>query len=239
MNFESIVPTLQCTDLELAETFYASLGFEREWGWPEDYPSHASFSNGDISFMTVRVPVHNTIQCADLYFTMKDIDQYYNQLVQRNIQVSKIVNSSYGMRDFSLNDPWGHHFVFGSSIIPEETEKKKLTPTLNEGDFVFCHHPEFIQHGYIASFKEKEGWTFIFEKSVADIQGLSYRGIWSWISFGFQSDLEMVGLTANFSNALAQADIPCNVVAAFYHDHIFVPVDRAQEALTILAQIEC
>lgn len=49
-----------------------------------------------------------------------------------------------------------------------------------------------------------------------------------------QSDLEGVGLTAAVATALAGAGIACNVVAALHHDHLFVPADRADEALAIL-----
>ena len=48
------------------------------------------------------------------------------------------------------------------------------------------------------------------------------------------SDLNGVGLTAAVSATLAEADIPCNVIAATLHDHVFVPEDRVEEALTLL-----
>ncbi|MEJ6395271.1 ACT domain-containing protein [Gymnodinialimonas sp. 2305UL16-5] len=48
------------------------------------------------------------------------------------------------------------------------------------------------------------------------------------------SSLEGVGLTAAVSAALAEAGIACNVIAATQHDHIFVPEDRADEALALL-----
>jgi hypothetical protein len=48
------------------------------------------------------------------------------------------------------------------------------------------------------------------------------------------SSLEAVGLTAAFSRALADADIPCNVLAGYHHDHLLVPVDRADEAIAAL-----
>jgi hypothetical protein len=48
------------------------------------------------------------------------------------------------------------------------------------------------------------------------------------------SALEAVGLTAAISNVLKDAGISCNVVAGYTHDHLFVPVDRAQDALAAL-----
>ncbi|MEO6355170.1 MAG: ACT domain-containing protein [Ferruginibacter sp.] len=43
-----------------------------------------------------------------------------------------------------------------------------------------------------------------------------------------------MGLTAAFSNALAKAGISCNVVAAYYHDHIFVDIAHTKKAMDIL-----
>ena len=48
------------------------------------------------------------------------------------------------------------------------------------------------------------------------------------------SSLEAVGLTAAFALALAQQNISCNVIAGYYHDHIFVSDDDVQQALVIL-----
>jgi hypothetical protein len=43
-----------------------------------------------------------------------------------------------------------------------------------------------------------------------------------------------VGLTAAFSKALTEEDISCNVVAGYFHDHIFVDKKDAQKALAVL-----
>jgi hypothetical protein len=51
------------------------------------------------------------------------------------------------------------------------------------------------------------------------------------------SSLEAVGLTAAVSKALTEANISCNVVAAYYHDHIFVPVKDAKQAMRVLEKL--
>lgn len=114
-----------------------------------------------------------------------------------------------------------------------------MTPSLNEGYYVFCtvDNINAIPQGQIISlFKEAEGITVILEKSVADTYSLSYSYIASWITLTVHSSLEAVGLTAAFSNALAKEGISCNVVAAFYHDHIFVAKQDAERAMTTLKQ---
>ncbi len=52
------------------------------------------------------------------------------------------------------------------------------------------------------------------------------------------SDLQAVGLTAAVATALAEAGISCNVVAAAYHDHLFVPVESASQAIAALRTLQ-
>ncbi|MCB2086949.1 MAG: ACT domain-containing protein [Sphingomonadaceae bacterium] len=82
----------------------------------------------------------------------------------------------------------------------------------------------------IGTFREEEGVTAIAPSALADelgIEGPDFRRI----TLQVNSDLEGVGLTAAVSGMLADAGIACNVVTAFYHDHIFVPASRADEAI--------
>ena len=60
----------------------------------------------------------------------------------------------------------------------------------------------------------------------------------AWITLTVHSDLQAVGLTAAVAEVLTKASISCNVVAAAFHDHIFVPADRAADALAELAGIQ-
>ena len=114
---------------------------------------------------------------------------------------------------------------------------QSMTPQLNPGQYVFCCVPaEYDCNGLqpIASLRESEGLSLVLPREVADAYNLSYDYVAAWITLEVHSSLAAVGLTASFSTALAQAGISCNVVAGFHHDHLFVPCERAEKALSTL-----
>lgn len=114
---------------------------------------------------------------------------------------------------------------------------KNMTPQLNEGDYVFCTVDAISKieiNDVICFFKEAESCTIIVKQSVADKLGLIYSYIAAWITLTVHSSLDAVGLTAAFSTALGDKGISCNVVAAFYHDHIFVRKEDAEKAMFVL-----
>lgn len=83
----------------------------------------------------------------------------------------------------------------------------------------------------IASFQEREGLTLVVTAENAAACGLDYQGVFRCISLQVHSSLEAVGLTAIVSGKLAAYEISANVIAGYYHDHIFVPEQFADEAL--------
>lgn len=56
----------------------------------------------------------------------------------------------------------------------------------------------------------------------------------AWLTLAVQSSLEAVGLTAAVSARLTEIEIPCNVLAGYHHDHLLVPIDRADDAMAAL-----
>lgn len=116
---------------------------------------------------------------------------------------------------------------------------KTLKPFLHEGEYVFCQVPDQYPidlNDIISYFKEGEGVTIILPKLTADQFKLPYAFVSAWITLTVHSSLESVGLTAAFSNALAAAGISCNVVAAYFHDHIFVDIKDARQAMKVLEE---
>ncbi|MCH8264724.1 MAG: ACT domain-containing protein, partial [Proteobacteria bacterium] len=79
--------------------------------------------------------------------------------------------------------------------------------------------------------------SLILEQEVADRGGLSYASVFRAITLTVHSSLDAIGLTAAVAGKLAEHGISANVVAASYHDHIFVPRDKAEQALKLLAAL--
>ncbi|MEG0850708.1 ACT domain-containing protein [Flavobacterium plurextorum] len=115
---------------------------------------------------------------------------------------------------------------------------KNMKPEHNLGDYVFCkiEKVENINLNEIEMlFKEKEAFTLILKKENAEKLNLEYSVVMSWITLSVHSSLEAIGLTAAFSNALSEHEISCNVVAAYYHDHIFIDRKDTVRAMEILS----
>lgn len=127
-----------------------------------------------------------------------------------------------------------------SGITDLETLLREMRPDLRAGEYVFCSVPVDAPGWFslkpLGFFREDEGVTLIVEKTEADKAGLSYGPVMRCITLTVHSALEAVGLTAAVAVALTRHGISANVVAAYHHDHIFVPADDAERALAALAE---
>ena len=116
-----------------------------------------------------------------------------------------------------------------------------MSPELIEGEYVFCTVPNGKYGDYqdlspLASFIETEGLTLVVSRESADSSGLKYEAIFKCITLTVHSSLEAVGLTAAVSAKLSEHGISANIIAAFYHDHVFVPAKSAEKALDLLSE---
>jgi len=118
-----------------------------------------------------------------------------------------------------------------------------MTPVLTEGEFVFCSINETDVIGRampmaLGSFKEAEGLTVILPRADAKALGFDDTLPMRRITLDVFSALDGVGLTAGVAAALAAENIPCNMVAAYHHDHVFVPAAMAERAIAVLRELQ-
>ena len=114
-----------------------------------------------------------------------------------------------------------------------------MTPVLAEAEYVFgtlkhYDYQQLAQLEPIGTFQEQEGLTVIVTKEKADELHIAYTGVYKCITLNVHSSLDAVGLTAAVSRKLTQANISANVVAAYFHDHVFIAAKDADQALAEL-----
>jgi hypothetical protein len=111
---------------------------------------------------------------------------------------------------------------------------KDMRPRLDDGEYVFCPTGralvDVVALNPAAVVSEPEGLTLVLDRSTAQDHGFSVDASFRRITLMVHSSLEAVGLTAAVSGQLAAAGISANVLAGFYHDHLFVPSDQAEIA---------
>ena len=128
-----------------------------------------------------------------------------------------------------------------------ETDLERLItlmqPKLLDGDFVFCTvadktYGDYAELNPLASYQEEEGLSLLLTQQQADAAQLRYDSVFKGITLSVHSSLDAVGFTAAVANKLAASGIPANVIAAHYHDHVFVPAEKADLALQLLTDLE-
>jgi len=100
--------------------------------------------------------------------------------------------------------------------------------------FVHRQAPEVLGDGILAEVVEPEGVTVVITVAEAERRGWPVEFVAAWLTLELHGALEAVGLTAAVSTALAAEGIPCNVIAGYFHDHLLVPADRADDAMAAI-----
>ena len=115
-----------------------------------------------------------------------------------------------------------------------------MSPKLMDGHYVFCtvqgKLSEYVQYNPLATYQETEGLTLVLPLEEARQGEFEFTSVYCLITLMVHSSLDAVGLTAAVANKLKSYDISANVIAAYYHDHIFIQKEKAELALDALKE---
>ena len=115
---------------------------------------------------------------------------------------------------------------------------KQMQPVLDDEQMVFCSLPTDEAEKYLTScqgyYREQEGVSLILNKRQADLDNLTYGPVFRRISLMVHSSLEAVGFLSRITEILAAQGISVNVVSGYFHDHLYINVKEAENAVMIL-----
>ena len=116
-----------------------------------------------------------------------------------------------------------------------------MSPELMDEEYVFCtfqgaQYGEYAELEPVVAVFESEGLTLVIPKSKADDNGFEYESVFRQITLSVHSSLDAIGLTAAFSAKLTEHGISANVIAGYYHDHIFVQRGFAEKSIDALKE---
>ena len=125
--------------------------------------------------------------------------------------------------------------------VPGETDLGAMLATMSvrrrAGTFTFVEvgalTPELVDSAH-SIVVEADSTTVVLPVDAAERAGFEVLVELAWLTLEVHSSLEAVGLTAAVSARLAARGIPCNVLAGYRHDHLLVPIGRADEAMAAL-----
>ncbi|MBW4521921.1 MAG: ACT domain-containing protein [Scytolyngbya sp. HA4215-MV1] len=116
-----------------------------------------------------------------------------------------------------------------------------MQPKLQPEDYVFCsvsiEQATSLAATPIGQFCESEGMSLILTRTDAEKSGFHYEYCSRMITLNIHSSLEAVGFLAVILGNLAEHGISVNPVSAYYHDHLFVPIEKAEQVMHLLSNL--
>lgn len=124
---------------------------------------------------------------------------------------------------------------------------RSMEPSLHPDEFVFSTFPQNSDSGKtnedllalnpVMLFKEAEGVTLIMAHSTAVANSIEFEFPCRMITLNIHSSLDAVGFLARITQRLASLEMGVNPVSGFYHDHLFIPTDKAELAMAELRRL--
>ena len=114
-----------------------------------------------------------------------------------------------------------------------------IAPILDNESYVFATIDQNAPVPLTATsmMREGEGTSLVMRARDASALGLETTFPCRLITLTVDTSLYSVGLLAAIATDLARAGISVSAVSGFHHMHVFVPTERADEALSILERL--
>jgi len=126
----------------------------------------------------------------------------------------------------------------GSTDLKETLKSLKVTCDNVEYGFTSLEDTSKVSRDeLLATFQEDGRLAIIAPVAYLQSQGVDYEGPFARLTIDLHTSLELVGLTAVIATKLAEHGVSANVVAAFYHDHVFVQHDLREKAIDLLISL--
>lgn len=122
----------------------------------------------------------------------------------------------------------------GETDLATMLESLRITRREEPFTVVSLRSPIEVGDAIAALVTEDEGTTAVVTIAEAERRGWPVDFRAAWLTVSVHSSLEAVGLTAALSAVLADQGIACNVLAGYHHDHLLVPLERADDAVEAL-----
>lgn len=90
---------------------------------------------------------------------------------------------------------------------------------------------------YQMIFRETEGTTIVISEASATTNNIDHTFKSRMITLTIHSSLAAVGFLAAITTGLAKAGIPVNPVSGYFHDHLFVPIGKEEDAMRVLEEL--
>lgn len=111
---EQLHASLAVSDVAAAVDFYTTrLGFRLGFTWGEP-ATIAGVNLGQVQIFLER----GTPNSSTVYFVVGDADELYDFHRANGVEVAQPLDDRpYGIRDYTVRDPYGHHLCFGHHLL--------------------------------------------------------------------------------------------------------------------------
>ncbi len=125
MKLRQMVPMLNVADIHRSLNFYKEIaGFElisgqeelEQWKWAEIRSGQVVLmlaQSGYLGEKSDPVALEEESWPAVFYYYPEDVEQIHTHIKALGYEVGELSVTFYGMKEFSLRDPDGHHLTFG------------------------------------------------------------------------------------------------------------------------------